>query len=297
MTWLFGYIVPLKPELKMREFDVFQGYYCGLCKTLHRKYGLLTRMSLNYDLTFLALLLDSLTNEEDVYTREGCIINPVKKKPVRKSTSNLEYCAGLSIMMGMLKLDDDWQDDRSKKAYIAKHIINKPHRQAMLSFSDTYHKMIEKMQQLQHLEQSCSQDVDRVAAVFAEMMAELFIAPSIKDENTARVLSWLGFNLGRWVYLMDAFDDIEKDLQAGSFNVLLLNYKYMHEETPFVFRSRIQAKMHQHLTYTLAEAARSFELLDVKRNKGLLENIIYLGTRKRMEQIFNRGDERDEKSI
>lgn len=281
----------------MREFDVFQGYYCGLCKTLQHKYGLITRLSLNYDLTFLALLLDSLNTEEATFSREGCIINPLKKKPVRKMTSSLAYCAALSVMMGMLKLQDDWQDEHSKKAFLGKFFLKTNYQQAVLDLEEKVGSIFDKMKQMQALEQARAQDIDGVASVFAHMMADLFVPSSVADEKTKRVLAWLGFNLGRWVYLMDAYDDIEQDLESGSYNVLLLYYRYKEQEKPSAFRHRIKEKMYQHLTYTLSEAAKSFELLDIKSNCGLLENIIYMGTRQRMAQIFNRGDEGNEKSI
>lgn len=100
---MFGYVVPYKDELKVREYKLFRAFYCGLCKTLGKSSNQLTRFGLNYDFTFLALLLTALDEDEPQINHEGCIVNPFKKNPLIKKNQHLEYAADLNVIFVFLK--------------------------------------------------------------------------------------------------------------------------------------------------------------------------------------------------
>lgn len=109
---MFGYVTPDKPELKIKEFELFRAYYCGLCKTMGRSSGILSRFALNYDSVFLALILSSLCRENVRIEKEICFANPVKKKYVARESKSLEYAADINIMLMYYKFKDNWADEK-----------------------------------------------------------------------------------------------------------------------------------------------------------------------------------------
>jgi hypothetical protein len=120
-------------------------------------------------------------------------------------------------------------------------------------------------------------------------MEEIFAyKPLCKDQKLEKALRWIGYNVGKWVYIIDAFDDIDKDIKNHSYNPLLLQYGYNNDGAE-KFKESIKSKVEFNLTYTLGEIARTNELLDFKQNRGLVENIIYMGMLRKTEQILKIG--------
>jgi len=295
---LFGYITPYKEELKIREYSLFKAYYCSLCKTLGKEFNQIVRMGLNYDFAFLALLLSSIDRDRDAINMEGCIINPVKKKPVVKCNRNIVYSAYMSMLQIYYKLLDDWKDHHSFIALSAMLPYLASMKKAKKVYYDKYMDISNHLKSLSILEKNQCSVIDESADAFAKLMQSLFTAPYINDEKTIRILGWMGYNLGRWIYIIDAFNDIEKDIKQKNYNPILLQYQYSHGEEWTAFIDRIKEPVERSLTFTLDNVSKSFELLDVKYNRTVLENIIYMGLRRKMDQIFVRkGCNSNEKSI
>lgn len=283
---LFGYITPYKGELKVKEYDMFKAYYCGLCKSLGKEFNQLTRLGLNYDLNFLALLLSSLMDNKDNVAFEGCIANPFKKKRIIESNECLKYTSHISIMLVYFKLLDDWKDERDVKSLLATIPYIFPIRKAKKSLIDKYNSIKIQLDRLGELEKNNCNVIDESADAFGKLMEEIALAPFITDENTKRILKWLGYNLGRWIYILDAFNDIEEDIKNKNYNPILLQYDYKTTEKVNAFYNRISKDVEFTLTFTLENIAKSFELLNIKYNRGVLDNIIYMGARHKMEEIF-----------
>ncbi len=294
---LFGYVIPYKEELKIREYNCFKAYYCGLCKVLGKEFNQLVRMGLNYDFAFLALLLSSIDKTRDQSKAETCIVSPIKKKPIVQPNRYIQYSAHMSIMLVYFKLLDDWKDDRNFAALAALLAYLLPVRKAKKAYPEKYSNIKKHLEKLAQLEHSKCDIIDESADAFAKLMEEIFVYPLLEDEKTVRVLAWLGYNLGRWIYILDAFHDIEKDIKQNQYNPVLLQYKYDHREPIQAFIERVREPMEISLTFTMDNIAKSFELLDVKYNQSILENIIYMGVRYRMEQIMNKGAIKNEESL
>ncbi|MGE4282965.1 MAG: DUF5685 family protein [Clostridia bacterium] len=295
---MFGYVTPYKDELKVREYNWFKAYYCGLCKTLGKEFNQAVRMGLNYDFAFLALLLSSMDDQKEEMRAQGCITNPIKKKPVILTNRNIEYSAYMSVILTYFKLLDDWKDERSIQALAALLAYLRPVRKARKRYPEKCERVKESLNKLFELEKKKCDIIDESAHAFAELMQEIFVPPYIENEKVERVLQWLGYNLGRWIYILDAFYDMEKDIKKKSYNPILLQYKYDNGENIQIFTERISKQIEMSLTFTLDNMAGSFELLDIKHNSAILQNIIYMGTRHRMQQIFKkRGCSKNEKSL
>lgn len=295
---MFGYVTPYKDELKVKEYEIFKAYYCGLCKTLGNEFNQLVRFGLNFDLTFLALLLSSIEEEKDFITREGCIANPFKKKSVIKENQALFYSANISIILLRYKLLDDWYDKKSIKSLIASIPFLTPLKKANKRFEQKSKAIKSYLVKLLELENNNCNRIDEIADVFGKLMEEISVPEYINNLNTERTLRWIGYNLGRWIYILDAYNDLEEDVKNKSYNPIILQYNYTKEENMIDFKERIIDKIEFSLLMSLDSMAKSIEFLNMRKNREIIENIVYLGTRQKMDAIlYKKEDCKHEKSI
>ncbi|MGE5633093.1 MAG: DUF5685 family protein [Caulobacteraceae bacterium] len=283
---MFGYIIPDKPELKIKEFELFRAYYCGLCKSMGRSFGLLSRFALNYDSTFLGLLLSSLHKEEPVLKREGCIANPVKKKFIVKNSSHLDYAADINVLLTYYKLIDNIRDEGSPAAYMAKMVFVSGYKRAA-SNNPLIDNVIKASiaAQLELENRKCS-SVDEAAEPSANMMKHIIRSGYRgNDKSILRILEWTGYNLGRWIYIIDAYDDLEKDIKSASYNSLALQYGFSGGDVR-AFKANIREDVRISLIQSLSQASGSLKLLELN-NRGIIDNIMYEGLYKKTEMILN----------
>lgn len=277
---------------------MFKSYYCGLCKTLGKEYNHIVRFGLNYDLTFLALLLSSIEEDKEIITREGCIANPFKKKMIVNTNKSLIYTSNISIILLYFKLLDDWKDEKSIKSLIAAIPFWLPLKKASKIYSNRARTIKGYLDKLGELEKNKCNRIDEAADVFAKLMEEISVPDYIEDHKTVRVLRWVGYNLGRWIYILDAFNDLEEDIKNKSYNPILLQYNYNKDEEIADFKKKVSGSIEFSLTMSLEAIAKSFEFLNIKKNQGIIENIVYMGTRHKMEVILNKREDCEiEKSI
>jgi hypothetical protein len=295
---MFGYILPEKPELKIKEYDLFRAYYCGVCKSIGARIGQLPRLTLNYDTTFLALLLSSVFDEELEIKRERCIAHPLKKRNVIKHNEIINYASDMNIILAYYNMIDNWEDEKSIKA-AAGALIFKPHFKKLYGRYFEKCAIIEKrLAELSVLEKEKCNSMDRAAEPFAKLMEEVTAYDKLHgDGKNEEILRWLGYNIGKWIYILDAYDDIEKDIKRGNYNSLLIQYNYQNEDID-EFKQKVKEKVEFNLTYTLSQIAKAYELLKMKMNSGILKNIIYMGMLSKTEQILKTGScSKVEKSI
>lgn len=297
MSYLFGYVRPCKEELKVKEYKLFKAVYCGLCKTMGQSANQLTRFGLNYDFTFLALLLMALDEEEPRLAEESCLVNPFRKKPVIKRNKHLEYAADMSNIFTYLKLVDDWHDERSLRSLFAIPVYYFPVRARRERYKEKYDFYRESLQELALLESEQNNMLDKSADVFSRIMTRIFTPAYISDRKEERILQFLGYNLGRWIYILDAFSDLEQDLQNSTYNPILLQYEYREGEGLGNFKGRIRETVEFTLTYTLSNLAKSYELLELYRYKDILDNIIYVGLYQVMRNKLKGSEREDERSV
>lgn len=283
---MFGYIIPDKRELKIKEFELFRSYYCGLCKSMGRSFGVLSRFALNYDSAFLGLLLSSLHKEEPEFIREGCIANPIKKKWIVKNSSSVDYAADINVLLTYYKLKDNVSDEGSSLSYLLSIAFQKGYKRAALR-NPLIDNVIKAslVSQLELESQECT-SVDAAAEPFADMMRHI-VRSGYRGNDTSilRVLEWAGYNLGKWIYIIDAYDDMEKDIKSGSYNPILLQYGFDGKDIK-AFKVEIRDEVRVVVLQALSQVADSIELLNVK-NKGIVDNIVYEGLFKKTEEILN----------
>jgi len=268
---MFGYVIVNKGEMKFREFDVYHAYYCGLCRLLKEKYGLAGQLSLSYDMTFVIMLLSGLYEPDTVTETGKCIAHPFEKHMVKRNEFT-EYAADMNILLSYYKCLDDWADERkcAKKLYAG--LLEKGYRRVAQKYAVRVRYIEDLMGQLQRKEKEGECDIDKMSRLFGEVMAGILVC---RDDAWKGNLYRLGLNLGKFIYLCDAYEDVEKDLENQVYNP----FREMYEAPDFEERCR------DILTLMMAECSREFEQLPILDNIEILRNIIYSGVWYRYEKV------------
>ena len=280
---MLGYVTIEKNELKVREFDMYQAYYCGICKSIGRRFGQLPRMVLSYDSVFLALVLAGLSEETDIVLQEHCITHHIKKKPVVFGNEALDYAADVMVILAYHKFLDDWKDERSKIGLVGKSALARAYRKLQAIHPAVCQKTEESLAALSALERQHSGKMDLTAGTFADIMETLFTGYDTAADSS-RVLGQLGRQLGKWIYAIDALDDYQKDIEEENYN-------------PLIFRENKLEGIEDLLYNYLAEVANAYDLLEIKKNKGIIDNIIFMGLRVRTDVILRERIELNEQSV
>jgi len=277
---MFGYVMPHKCELRVRELSLYEAWYCGLCKTIRRSYGQIPRMALDYDCTFLALLLNGIAPQGGECRNERCLYKPLKpKRPVAQQSPALEYAADVNVLLYYHKLLDDWQDEK-KLIGLAGHTLLWQAAQKASQKCARLNAVIEtQLDQLSKLEAAGETSIDVVADAFAVLLKHVFSEYSLVSEKYRLPIGWLGYHLGRWIYLADAWEDREKDEKSGVYN-------------PFLAANASRERASFLLYASLSEIEKAYDLLDIQYGRGLLDNIITMGCRNRTRILL--GEEKDE---
>ena len=285
---MFGYVRPLKAELKVYEFEIFKSYYCGVCHAIGKK-SKLSRLMLTYDMTFLALLLSSLYMDREVLTKKFC---PYKMKYVSVMPVNnyIEYAADFNILLGNRKLMDNYIDKRNYFYFIASKFINSKNING--SVKDKIQVIDSCLEEIRKLENQKCSSIDEISHHFAILTSEVF---SIYNDDFGKILKILGYNIGKWIYTIDAYNDLENDIKQNQYNPCIYSFNYNGSNIP-EFKKDIKNDIQFILLKCLDEASKAFELLDFKKNKGISENIIYLGLKETTEIILE-GRILNEKSL
>lgn len=279
---MFGYIVVHKPELKVREYEAYQAGYCGLCRSLRKRHGRLGQLTLSYDMTFLALLLTGLYEPETETGCRRCPAHPLRTSPYR-SNRYYDYAADVNMILTYYKCLDDWQDERKLRGLLYGGFLKRRMRRMKGLYGGKIAKTGRLLLELRQAEREHVYDIDRTAGLFGAVMSEWF---AYREDEWEQTLRRMGFFFGKFIYLMDAYEDIEEDRKAGRYNPFARLYR---EET-FEQDSRMILKM------MMAETGRAFEKLPILEDAEILRNILYAGVWTRWNQVRQRRKETEKTS-
>lgn len=260
---MFGYVIVNKPELKIKEYNRYQAFYCGLCHSLRHKFGIRGQVSLNYDFTFLSILLSALYEPESEVKDYKCIAHPFERRPAI-SNELIDYAADMSLILTYYKCKDDWQDSKKIGKNIYASQIAKYFRKLNEKYEEKSANIKAALDVLSKLESDKSEDIDKLSGIFGKILAEIFI---IKTDEWEKELYNLGFYLGKFIYILDAYDDLEEDKKKGDFNPFMKKCKEDHFEE----------WIYDILVMAAAQMAKNFEILPVVEDLEILRNIIYSG--------------------
>lgn len=271
---MFGYIIINKAEMKFKEFDVYHSFYCGICRDLKRKYGASGQIALSYDMTFLAMLLTGLYEPETGMGSCKCIAHPFEKHGTRNNIFT-EYAADMNALFAWYKCRDDWEDERKFWKLVYGRILEGKTGKLRENYGDKLKKISLLMHDFTEAEQSGNADIDTLAGLFGRVMAEI-VTP--REDEWAESLRTFGFYLGKFIYLCDAYEDVEKDIKKGTFNPFKVRFE----------RPDFEEECRTILMMMMSECCKEFEKLPILENVEILRNILYSGVWGRYEAVHEK---------
>ncbi len=281
---VFGYIRTDTPELRVREHEFYRGTYCGLCRSMGKCTGQCSRMTLSYDFVFLAVVRLAMENTTVSFEQKRCLAHPLKKRNCMKDNPVLTYCAGAAALLSYHKVADDYADEKGWKkarAVLLKPFASHARKKALRSGLEALDaKIAEGLASLARTEKEKISSVDVPARIFGEILGEI-VAFGLEGSN-ARIARTLGQTVGRWIYMADAFDDMEEDLEKGRYNPFLLLYggKLPDDEARTSIANALKNELYG------AETAMDLIAFENETEKNIVMNILYLGMPARIEEMI-----------
>ncbi len=268
---MFGYVNINQPEIRFKDFYRFRSFYCGMCRELQHRHGIFGRLSLGYDMTFLIVLLSGLYDCETTLESFRCIVHPLKKRNSRINEFTT-YAADMNLLLAYFKCLDDWEDEKKLTSRIYSMLISRKAKGVINKYPEKALKIEGYLKEQLQYEKSGEKDLDTVSGFFGHVLEEVF---DYKSDLWSPYLRKIGFFLGKFVYIMDAYDDIQEDIEKGNYNPLIELYN----------KEDFDEKVKNILAMMISESADAFEMLPVDDNIEILRNIIYSGVWKKYEII------------
>ena len=260
---MFGYTTINKSSLPEADYQRFRGWYCGLCRELRLRHGGVSRLTLTYDMTFLYLLLSALYEPDTGEVWEKCAASP-RKKHLALSNEFGGYCADMNVMLSYFQCLDDAADEKKLAGKAGAAVLKRPFQAAIARWPRQYQAARSAIGALSALESSGAVSLDAPANLMGDLLGEIYV---YRDDFFAPDMREMGRAMGRYVYLLDAYCDMEQDEKTGSYNPFL----------PLKGRPDFEAYAEAVLKMTMADCAAAFERMPILSDAGLIRNILYSG--------------------
>ena len=277
---MFGYIQPNIPELKVREKTRYESFYCGLCRRLGKNYGVTAKACVNYECTFAALMLSGCSeNDASACELHRCPLNPLsRKRPMAEGESPaLDFAAALSVILAVNKLRDNVHDGKPLYALLKPPVMH-AYKKASKQYPDALKAIESGLCDLARIEKESKQSEDAAAEAFGSLLGNVFQSAPL-DEKQKPVFYELGHGLGRYVYLLDAWDDRAGDEKKGLYNPFNL-CRTSRERAEFL------------INISINNAVSAYNLLDMRKNRELADNIMFEGCFAEADRVFSKEDKR-----
>ena len=278
---MFGYVTICEPELKMKDWRKYRSYYCGLCRTLKERHGNVGQLTLTYDMTFAVILLTSLYEVKGLTSSHRCKTHPVKKQWMIQNEIT-EYCADMNVLLAYYHMIDNWQDEKKVSGLLASKTLHGKAKKIEKKYKRQSQVIRRELKKLAEYEKENCQNIDLPAGCFGRLMEELLV---YKEDMWEPTLRKVGFFLGKFIYILDAYDDVEKDVKNGNYNPFAEKY----------IMKGFDEQVRQLLIMMMAQTCREFEKLPIIEYTDILRNILYSGVWCRFETIARKRREAGEK--
>ena len=259
---MFGYVTASLKELDKEAEKRYGAVYCGICRRIRIQSGQVARIGLSYDMAFLALLLMSLYEPEETAGDKACSLHPIRKRPW-VDNEFVRYAADMNVALAYYNFLDDWEDDRKYSAKLLAEQFGKHLPEIRERYPRQCCAIEDCIRQLSQLEKDGCQNPDEPASCFGQLMGELL---TYEEDLWAPTLRQMGFYLGRFIYLLDAALDYEKDEKKGKYNPYLA-----------MGTGKDWQRWEEYLLLTMGRCTDAFEKLPLVQDKPLLDNILYSG--------------------
>ncbi len=280
---MFGYIRTDTPEMRVRENEYYRAVYCGLCRAQGKCTGQCSRFTLSYDIVFLALLRLALDGKPVEIKRGRCMAHPFRKRAYIVFCEPLAYCAYAAAILTHGKIADDLCDEKGLKrlkARIVKPFTSHMRKKALKKYSELDRRVFEGLRQLSEIEKQGLASVDIPADAFGDILADILSFGL--EGSDEKIMRNIGRHIGRWIYIVDAADDLDEDIKKNRFNAFERLYS---GEIPENERESVANS----LRLELLAAEPAFDLIDYRDLydiEAIIGNIIYLGMPKTAEKVL-----------
>ena len=289
---MFGYVTPLKSELKVKEFEYFRSYYCGLCNEIKNQFGNIPRFCLNYDLTFIGFMLDGLFSDPLKLKEVKCIRHPGKKLIITAESQCLNYCADLSILLFDYKLKDNIEDDKSIKSKFFKLLLSPSSKKSFNNLNTIADKISTNLNLISNFEKTKAfSSLDEISHPFGDIMACVLSDFPYKFEEDSKILRdnlySLGYFIGKWIYLIDALDDLQDDTNTNNFNpyLTLFNNKNLNIES---FLSSYIDEIDFYISNCIINCSDILKTIPFKKHFSIIDNVINLGRLNKYYEVLKK---------
>lgn len=291
---MLGYVKAFRPEMKMKDYELYKGIYCSLCRALGRLYSPVAQLFLSYDFAFAAVLRLSAGENSCTFAPKRCPYNPAKKCAVCTGKEEIDFCAHVLIIMMYYKILDNLHDGGIKSKILAALIypvVFMMHKKAMRLAPEAEKIVAQSMKNQAKAEKRGNVCLDEAAHSSADALGKV-ISLGFKGEK-AQSLYNLGYMVGRFVYILDAADDLESDLKNESFNPFSDEFKNIKNPKT---RSEFSERVTGILNLTQSTALESLDTLEKKRFEDILENIVLDGLSSSAENVLAKYGEKKRKN-
>lgn len=288
---MYGYVLPNKENINRQDHIMFQSLYCGICLAIKSDYGNIPRLTTNYDITVLGLIaIEALCPQVEFETKR-CIADP-RKKGVVKRSDFMSRLAAVNILLTYYKAVDDVIDSGGKKK-LMRRLLKKPYNKAKQLLPQADSIIAYGYARLRRMEKDNVASIDRVCDCFASLLAEL-IGDFIKEKRDSGEMSAsdyenycrMCYNIGKFVYLADALDDIDKDVKKKNYNPFAAAYPDYRRGKRREFIDAHGDEIKFHFTAAINRAIECSNALVFTQVNDLLRNVLYEGLRKKADQLF-----------
>lgn len=272
---MFGYVVPYKPELKVREYEYYKAVYCGICLQT-KKIGNLPRVFLNYDFVFLYLVLKEYFKVEDELGKTRCIVHPIKERLFLKPNEILEYVSNQMVLLSFFKLYDNILDEKNVFNYVPYSILKLYINKITKSHRELFEKIKKLFKKQMSLEKNGCESIDELAHNFGNILGEIFAY------NDQEFLRQIGYYTGVWVYIIDAIDDYIDDVKKKRYNCLKHYFeKCRQNKRLFEYELSILKISLENYLAILSNYVKGY-------NNSILNNIVQVGMYSKTQQVLER---------
>ncbi len=280
---MFGYVRVDKGELKVKEYEAYRGLYCSLCRAMSKRYGVLSRLILSYDMTFLAMVRLSKENVLPQFRSGRCPFNPAKRcNYCQNAEAQFDYVCAAAVLMFYYKLKDDLVDEGLFRRLVVLLILPLAalwRKKALRQFFEIDQIISNSMLQQAETEAAQTAEPDKAAHPAAHALGSIF---AFGEDDETRALYRFGYAVGRWVYLTDALDDLQKDLKQNKYNVFIAAFQPQNGE--------LNDEQQQLITETLnaseGMALFAFQQTGCRYLSPIIENILTEGMNLTKERIM-----------
>lgn len=281
---MFGYVLPNVANLRIFENEIYKATYCGLCKQIKKNFGFFSRLNLSYDMVFFSIFCISYSNEKIEFEKKFCKLHPFKKRVCIKNCNSLKKAAFLGIIFSYYKIKDNFLDCKGLKklfSWVLLKLFKNKFKAATKNEQQTANFVLALFKNQADVEKTKNMSLDFYCHPTANCLGLIF-KQLFKKEPDKKHLYRTGYMLGKFVYLMDALDDLEKDFKNKSFNPIIASCKN------FKLNQKALSNTIELINFSIAQLAESFEKLEIKNNYYIIQNVIYLGLKNSKNNIIKK---------